>query len=231
MTLDNLPVPYPDCGIILAAGGSSSRFGKTNKLLAMLGDRPVFIHSLSIAVSLVPKGAVVVAAPEETIDVFETLANKYLPDSGVRFVSGGNTRMASVCNALCAFELEATKMISIHDAARPYVTHELFARTFDACRIHSGAVVCRKICDTVKLSDEFNSIIGTLDRSALWSAETPQTFMLDLLLDAYGLAISAGQEFTDDSGVIEEFGTIRPAIVENRNFNGKITFAEDLLKR
>ena len=215
--------------LILAAGGSSSRFGYGNKLLENLDGKPVFVHSLELAAPLV--GEIVMAVPATLKTLFRDLSLEYVSGVRVSFVEGGVTRPESVYNALKTLDSARIKYVAIHDAARPYAARELFERCFAKCAETGGAVACHKICDTVKVSDSNGCVSSTIDRTCLWAAETPQVFSLVPLLEAYRLALESPEKFTDDCGIMERFSTIRPSIVENRLPNGKITFAEDLRRR
>lgn len=218
-----------DTAFLIAAGGSSSRFGSENKLFAMLDGKPVFTHCIRTASSLLPDNRIVMAVPKTLETQFRNLAEQHLPGITIRFVHGGKTRTESVFNALKELDSKLIKIVAVHDAARPFLTPGLLLRSVESARKHSGAVVCRKICDTVKSADDSGTIIQTVPREKLWAAQTPQTFSFSALLSAYRKAMESGAELTDDSSVMEQFGGIRPVIVENNSStNLKITYPEDL---
>ena len=64
----------PDLGVIIAAGGSSQRYGERNKLLEMLGGLPVLLHSVRNFSPLVAPGNLIVAAGKECIAEYAALA-------------------------------------------------------------------------------------------------------------------------------------------------------------
>ena len=67
----------------------------------------------------------------------------------------------------------------------------------------------------------------TLDRDTLWTVQTPQTFKLDLLRQAYAKVAAAGTTVTDEAAAVELLETgVR--LVEWPRQNPKITTAEDL---
>ena len=67
----------------------------------------------------------------------------------------------------------------------------------------------------------------TLDRAALWAAETPQVFLREWLEDAYEHCRRNGMHVTDDSQAVQLCGH-GVALVENSACNLKITHREDL---
>jgi 2-C-methyl-D-erythritol 4-phosphate cytidylyltransferase/2-C-methyl-D-erythritol 2,4-cyclodiphosphate synthase len=66
----------------------------------------------------------------------------------------------------------------------------------------------------------------TVDRSALWRAQTPQGFHFEAILGAHRAAI--GCDLTDDAAVAEAAG-ILPLIVDGSEDNLKVTTPDDLV--
>ena len=60
----------PDLGVVIAAGGSSRRYGDRDKLTEMLGGLPVFLHSVRRFAPLVSPGCLVTAVREEALAEF-----------------------------------------------------------------------------------------------------------------------------------------------------------------
>jgi 2-C-methyl-D-erythritol 4-phosphate cytidylyltransferase/2-C-methyl-D-erythritol 2,4-cyclodiphosphate synthase len=82
------------------------------------------------------------------------------------------------------------------------------------------------MADTVKRVRE-GVIDETIDRSALWAAQTPQGFRREVLLDLCDLAESRHIEFTDEASLAETLGhAVR--VVPGDRLNIKITHPEDL---
>ncbi len=67
---------------------------------------------------------------------------------------------------------------------------------------------------------------GTIDRSRLWQAQTPQMFPLKALHDALSEAIAAGANITDEASAIERAGG-QPLLVEGATRNFKVTHPAD----
>jgi 2-C-methyl-D-erythritol 4-phosphate cytidylyltransferase len=70
-------------------------------------------------------------------------------------------------------------------------------------------------------------ISGTVDRTGLWRALTPQVFPLGELDQALTDAASRGITVTDEAQAMERLG-FRPRLVEGSPFNIKVTRALDL---
>lgn len=211
-----------DVGIIYAAGGSGSRY-QGNKLFAELGGEPLFLRSIRNFMVLCPPEHAILVVPEALLPEYRKIAADRLPEYPLRIVAGGVLRTDSVRNGLNALP-ETVKYVAVHDAARPLAGASLFLRCLEAARECGGAIPGKPVSDTVKKIDGRNFITGTVDRSGLWSVETPQVFCRARLDDAYRRA-SGG--FTDDAGVMAEAG-YPVKMVHNPDLNLKITYPEDL---
>lgn len=156
---------------------------------------------------------VVVAAPEGY-------------DDGLDFVRGGDSRSASVRNALAAAPEAAVAVV--HDAARPLVTRELVERCLAALEPGiDGAIAAAPMSDTVKEAAADGRVLRTLDRTALWAIQTPQVFRADVLRGALERDAAALAAATDDAALVEEAGgTVR--VVEAPPENIKVTRKSDL---
>ena len=89
-----------DLWVIIAAGGSSRRYGEQDKLLDMLGDLPVFLHSVRNFSAVCKVKNMVIAVRPEALEQYRELAEKFLPGVKLGFVAGGVDRSGSVRNAL-----------------------------------------------------------------------------------------------------------------------------------
>lgn len=220
-----------DTVLILAAGGSSTRFGGGSKLFAELDGIPVFLHAVRTAATVLTPGSIVLSVPAADEEEFRATAKLYLPDIPLHFARGGATRTLSVLNALeAAAALGETRfrLAAIHDAGRPMLTPDLLLACLDAARIHGGAMACRKVAETVKRITPDGFLGETVPRDELRTAETPQVFRFRPLLDAYRLAAASGETFTDDAQVMERFAPVRVFPVEHDFPNPKITYRPDL---
>ncbi|ASF46132.1 2-C-methyl-D-erythritol 4-phosphate cytidylyltransferase [Methylovulum psychrotolerans] len=141
---------------------------------------------------------------------------------------GGKERADSVLSALHALAGQAATddWVLVHDAARPCLTitdiHHLIATLRDD---PIGGILAVASHDTLK-NVQGESIIGTLDRSHIWRALTPQMFRYGLLKSA--LQTQQGNPaITDEASALELQGW-QPKIVAGRPDNIKITRPEDL---
>ena len=197
---------------IVPAGGSGERLGADRpKAFVVCAGRPLVEWSLDVLRDVCDR--VVVAAPEGY-------------DDGPDFVHGGDSRSASVRNALAAAP-EATVAV-VHDAARPLITRDLVERCIAALEPGiDGAIAAARMSDTVKEAAADGRVLRTLDRSGLWAIQTPQVFRADVLRRALERDAAALAAATDDASLVEELGaTVR--VVEAPPENIKVTRESDL---
>ena len=94
---------FEKLGMVIAAGGSGSRFSKTvNKLLVEYQGKPLMIHALETFLPVLEPGNMVIAASAFELENMRRIAEKYLPGNPIKWVVGGATRLASVVNAVAA---------------------------------------------------------------------------------------------------------------------------------
>jgi 2-C-methyl-D-erythritol 4-phosphate cytidylyltransferase / 2-C-methyl-D-erythritol 2,4-cyclodiphosphate synthase len=156
-----------------------------------------------------------------------------LRDRRVLTTIGGATRQESVMNGLKALESLAAPddWILVHDAARPCLSFDdvraLIEALDDGGRADiSGAVLAAPIFDTVKRERD-GVVSGTVDRTGLWRALTPQVFGFAHLRSALSEAMRSGVAVTDEAQAMERLGH-RARLVQGSPLNIKVTRAEDL---
>ena len=140
---------------------------------------------------------------------------------------GGAVRQESVYNGLLHVD-RACDIVLVHDGARPFIGPDSIMDSINAAEKYGAACVAVPVKDTVKEADSGGFVRTTLDRSALWSVQTPQAFKYELLAKAYENARETGFTGTDDAVLVERLG-YRIRLVTGNYFNIKITTKEDLV--
>jgi len=100
--------------------------------------------------------------------------------------------------------------------------------TIEAAHETGAAVAAQAVTDTIKETADGKTILRTLDRSKLWSVQTPQTFRVEILRRALAEVRQQGLVFTDDTAACELIG--QPVrLVASTTPNPKVTVPGDLL--
>ena len=141
-------------------------------------------------------------------------------------VHGGAERHLSALNGLESLAPLAPTTVLIHDAARPIVDSALIERVIAAVQSDGadGAIPALPVSDTLKRVDNGGRIEDTVDRTALWRAQTPQGFRFEAILEAHRARAQALP--TDDAAVMEAHGgAVSVVLGDERNI--KVTTEPD----
>ncbi|WP_026912857.1 IspD/TarI family cytidylyltransferase [Patulibacter minatonensis] len=235
---------------VVVAGGAGTRLGHVlPKALVPLAGRPLVAWSLEVlcAVALLRRIVVVLPAGEELPDdptAWGLAPGAWDGPDGRRVVAvpGGAERSHSVRAGLrAAGDGPPQEPVLVHDGARPMVTVDLVrACLLGVAAGADAAIAAAAVTDTVKSAraphgapPEPGDPVGlprvdrTIDRSLLWSIQTPQVFRRGILaaaMDRPDVELAAA---TDDASLVEAAGgDVR--LVPAPRTNLKVTVPEDL---
>ena len=225
--------------VICAAGASRRMEGVKKEFLPLPGSGLTVLGSSLSTFALSPRiKYIVITVPHELEgETRDSLPADIIAEGRVLFAEGGDTRRASVHNALKRLEPYNPAFVLIHDGARPWVSPELIERVIDTA-IKFGAVIpALPLLETPKeLEDDMTGgepafIKRHLRRATLCGAQTPQGFKFAEILTAHEKAAGREKnekiEYTDDAEVWGEFiGKV--AVIKGSPQNKKITYPEDI---
>lgn len=217
----------PFCTALVAAAGSSSRMGGTDKLMEFLDNVPVLMRTLTALQRAAAIDEIVIAAREDALVDISTLCMTYGITKCSKVVRGGESRCHSVLLAALEASPEA-KLLAVQDGARPLVTPELIDDVAEQAARCGAAAPAVAVKDTIKAVRDDGTVAETLDRAALRAVQTPQIFESALLKAALQAAVEGGIPITDDCSAVERLGK-RVYLVEGDEENLKITTPVDLI--
>ena len=212
---------------IIVAAGKGTRLGaNVDKLWLEVAGRPVLAHTWQKFNDAPCIHEIILVVRDGMQAHFTELAGKFQFQKTFRLVIGGAERQDSVWNGLAALSPE-TEIVAIQDAARPCTTAELIAATIEAARETGAAVAAQPVTDTIKETADGKIISRTVDRSKLWSVQTPQTFRVSVIRRAISAAREKNLVLTDDTAACELIG--QPVrLVKSATPNPKVTVPADL---
>lgn len=211
------------CGAVIVAGGSASRMGGIDKVMAPLGGEPMIVKAVRAFQQCDAIKEIVVVTRADLIVPIMDLCAGFSKVKAV--VVGGSSRPESVNNGLNALSAKV-KLAAIHDGARPLITGQVIDRTVRAANTYSAAAPAVPVKDTIKVVNG-GVVRNTPDRNTLWAVQTPQVFDYDLLRGALKKASDEGVAITDDCSAVEHMG-MSVKIVEGDERNIKVTTPMDL---
>ncbi|MCM3006804.1 2-C-methyl-D-erythritol 4-phosphate cytidylyltransferase [Priestia koreensis] len=212
--------------VIIPAAGQGKRMnaGK-NKQFIELDGVPVIIHTLRVFDADPLCDGIILVVNEQDQLFFQHLISEYGVQKISEMVIGGQERQHSVYNGLQ--KLQDHEVVLIHDGARPFVEQDKIHELVDVVQKEQAAVLAVQMKDTVKRAVD-GYAVETVERSSLWSVQTPQAFLVPVIQHAHEVARQQGFLGTDDASLVEYIGE-KVAIVEGRYHNIKLTTQEDLL--
>lgn len=214
------------CAVIAAAGRGERFASGENKVFATAGGKPLLAHAV-LAFERCPliTDIVVVVGGHEISRACDILG-RYGVSKLVDVVAGGAERQDSVARGL-GLVPERCDLTAVHDGARPLVSQEVIESAIIAANNYGASVAAVPVIDTIKSAGEADFVEATLDRSRLWSIQTPQVFKTDLIRRAYAEAEKAGFYATDDAALVERLG-LSVKLVYGSYDNIKVTTPLDL---
>lgn len=214
-----------DTSAIIVCAGNSTRMNGVNKQFLELKGIPVAGYSMLAFEKCESIDEIIVVARESDIDAMKQIADKLSISKLSAVTVGGSTRQQSVMNGLKKV-CETTKMIAVHDGARPLVNPEHIEKTIADARVFGGASLGVPVKDTIKIVDD-HIITDTPYRPSLYITQTPQVFKKSVYYKGMNFAIEHNLDFTDDCQLAESVG-IKVYMTTGDYKNIKITTPEDI---
>ncbi len=221
--------------LIITAAGASTRFSKTlpktvrksaatSKLFFELAGTPVLERTIRAFSSLTEIQETIVTVPPK----FKNQALAWGKQRGfknIKWISGGKTRAESVLHALKRTSPQ-NQWVMVHDGARPFVSADTIRKMFSNLSKNDGLLLARAVVPTLKkISKNGKQVEGTVDRSQLAEAETPQIVKRRVLIDAYR-KVPEALSFTDESSLVDAAGG-KMGVFLHTDWNPKLTHYAD----
>lgn len=213
--------------VIVAAGGGTRVGGDELKQFRWLAGKPMLLHSLQTFMAHPRVVAVVAVLPQRYAGdpppwIFQCDVDRLLVSVG------GRTRTESVSNGLDDLADEA-QVVLIHDAARPFIDPATIDRVIASVDAGHATIAALPVVDTLKEVGPNMGVIGTVDRSRLWRAQTPQGFPREMIVRVHREARAQKLRATDDAALCEALG-IPVTVVRGEERAMKITEEADFAR-
>lgn len=210
--------------IIVAAGMSERMGADVDKAFLSLVDKPVVAWSLLAFERCPDIDRIVLVVRKEQQLAAKAVAKMFGISKLDKIVAGGKTRAESVAAGFAACDID-TRVVVVHDGARPLVKSALVSEVVKAVKRSPSVAVGRPMTDSVKRVEKGVTVSETVPREKLWTVQTPQAFQVKDFRAAYKAL--AKKDVTDDSQVLELNG-VPTKILLSLAPNVKVTTPEDL---
>lgn len=206
---------------IIVAGGKGLRMGSDiPKQFLPISGKPVLMHTIDRFRKYSSYLRIILVLPKSQQNYWNELCCKHSFAMDYALANGGETRFHSVKNGLALIPDNADGVVGVHDGVRPFPSIDVIRRCYEAARLSGAAIPVTPVVETLR------HIGGTtVPRNEYRLVQTPQTFNIQLLKQAYKQKYT--DAFTDDASVVEHLGHTITLIDGNRE-NIKITTPFDL---
>jgi 2-C-methyl-D-erythritol 4-phosphate cytidylyltransferase/2-C-methyl-D-erythritol 2,4-cyclodiphosphate synthase len=219
-------------GVVIVAAGRGERAGASTegpKQYRLIGGRPVIARTLETFLNWRKCGPVVVVIHPEDEARFAAASQDLRAGVQVMTTFGGETRQKSVLEGLKMLAPTEATHVMIHDAARPFLDHDLLERIAEGfAQGHEGLLPALPVTDTLKRAGADGLVHETVPRSGLYAAQTPQSFLLAAIRTAHEKAAALRRDdFTDDASIAEWAG-LPVHLIGGSIDNLKLTVSRDI---
>lgn len=217
-------------GVVLLSAGTGSRMNSDiPKQYIVIEGHPLLYYSLYEFEMCPYVSEIVIVAAEQ----YHGMIMKDIVTAGgfskvSAVTEGGKERYNSVYNGLK--KLKDVDYVMIHDGARPCINSELLHRLITGVMTDEAVVPAVPSKDTIRLADDNGYVISTPRRDSVWNVQTPQTFKMAPLMEAFNKYMSSKDnvQVTDDAMIWEMYNERPVRIIMGDYSNIKLTTSEDL---
>lgn len=217
---------------IILAGGIGSRVGGSTpkQLLPLKDGRSVLEHSVDAFEQSSVIDEIAIVMHPDWLNEAQAIVGRNNWQKVKKIIPGGKERWESSWNAIEAYSHQPSDTgLWLHDCARPFVSQRILSDIAEALETHPAVTVAVPATDTIYITEN-NRLVSMPARSTVLRAQTPQSFRLDVIRQAYEKALATGNiAATDDTGIVHKYMPEQQVfIVPGEEANRKITFIEDL---
>lgn len=212
--------------VIIVAGGKGLRMGgDVPKQFIPLAGKPVLMRTIERFRQYSKDISVILVLPREQQEYWKNLCEEYSFTEDYHIADGGATRFHSVKNGLSLIPDSAEGVVGVHDGVRPFPSIDVIGRCFKTAAKDMAVVPVVPVVDTLRLIGD-DGCSETVMRTRYKLVQTPQTFNLQLLREAYSQDYT--DVFTDDASVAEAAGH-KITLVDGNRENIKLTTPFDIM--
>ena len=211
--------------VVIVAGGKGLRMGgDVPKQFLLLGGKPVLMRTIERFHAFDAQLLIILVLPPNQQGYWHELCLAHHFKLPYLLADGGATRFESVRNGLALIPNDTQGVVAMHDGVRPMVSVKGIERCFAMACKAQAVIPVTPVVETLRQIMP-DGVSQTVNRDAYRLVQTPQTFDLQLLKQAYQQPYSTA--FTDDASVVEALG-MQITMVEGNKENIKITTPFDL---
>jgi 2-C-methyl-D-erythritol 4-phosphate cytidylyltransferase len=208
---------------LIVAGGSGNRMNtQIPKQFLEIEGKPVLMYTFEAFASYDAEIKFILVLPASQFKLWQQLCEQHQFPFQYKLAHGGENRFQSVKNGLQLIEEEG--IVFIHDGVRPLVSKQTICNCYETTIQKGNALPVIPPSESIRYSNQNEN--KAVDRSKYFLVQTPQTFHVEKIKEAYQMA--KHENFTDDASVMENDGE-KINLVDGNRENIKITYPQDLI--
>lgn len=151
-----------------------------------------------------------------------------------RTLPAGITSMDSIRNGIKGIREDApassNPIVMLHEAVRPLLTAEMISINLSIAQTHGNAITATRSNEAYMVSTDGTTSTSSLPREQLYRAQTPQTFFLNDIEEAFARADRQGLTTSQSLYTLmtEVCGEKPLYIAQGSELNFKLTIPEDI---
>lgn len=219
----------------ILAGGTGSRMGNLDKpkQYLLLNDKPIIVYTVEKFLTFSEIDQVLVLCPETWVEpTKDILAHHLGENSRIKVLAGGPARNDTIMNAINylddTFALDENAALITHDSVRPFVTYRIIEQNIQAVTQFDVCDTVMPCTDTIVESQDGQVISSIPDRSVLYQGQTPQSFKINKMKQAFAQLSEEEKNILTDACKIFSMQGVPVGLVKGEPFNIKITYPSDL---
>ena len=221
---------------IIFAGGVGQRLNSKDKSVPKqflkINDKPIIIHTLELFQNHESIDKIYIAIHPDYYNYMQDLVKHFYITKTAGIVNGGATGQDSIYNALKLAQKEnkGDSIVLIHDGVRPNITPEVITKNIETAQKCGNAITCTSCHETILVSENGKQPKHVPYRKHTYSAQAPQTFRLQDIINAHEEIRKINPDYTDIVDSCTLFQTLgkETNMLEGNRGNIKITTIEDL---
>ncbi len=220
------------CAVL--AGGSGTRMNSPlPKQFMMLGNAPVFIHSIRTLLKDERIEQLWIGSNGDWLDLAKEQIAKYLGENDrIRLCEGGADREGTFLKVMEGIKSENDisddDIVLIHDAVRPFVNTRIIDDVINEMANCDACNTVVPVNDTISRVGTDGIVIDIPNRAELFAGQSPQGFKINKLMAAFAsLDENTRKILTDTTKVCLSQG-MEIHTVKGEFYNFKITTPYDL---
>lgn len=221
-------------GAILAGGTGTRMRSELPKQFMLIAGKPIIIYSIETFLKCEGIDKLVLGIHPDWISYCHDLLQEYLPKyaDSITIAPGGSDRNATLMNVIKAIEDEYgdsnDHTIITHDAARPLVSKRIIEDHISALGTYVAANTVIPVTDTIIVSEDGQTVSGTINRDTLYRVQTPQSFKINALKENFAKLRQDQKEILTDACGIFTLNNKPVYLIRGEEANIKVTTPEDI---